>query len=59
MASSDSDRPAPPPRPRERDDDRSVLPERSRDDEDRGWGDEGDQRRGLDWYRRERPPHHE
>lgn len=37
---------------------RPVLPEVSRDDTDVGWGD-ADSRRDEEWYRRERPPHHE
>jgi hypothetical protein len=37
-----------------------VLPQISRDERDEGWGDERDRgRRDADWYRRERPPHHE
>ncbi|MGQ0846167.1 MAG: hypothetical protein ACT4QF_18755 [Sporichthyaceae bacterium] len=38
-----------------------VLPERSRDDEDRGWGEdlEGAGRDRDEEFRRERPPHHE
>jgi hypothetical protein len=40
--------------------DEPVLPVGSRDDSDRGWGaDADDGRRSADWYRRERPPHHE
>jgi hypothetical protein len=35
-----------------------VLPEESSDERDVGWGDEPS-RRDADWYRRERPPHHE
>lgn len=41
-----------------RDDDEPVLPEVSRDETDLGWGDEA-RTRDADWYRRERPPHHE
>jgi hypothetical protein len=37
---------------------RPVLPNRSRDEQDIGWGDEPAQR-DDDWYRSERPPHHE
>jgi hypothetical protein len=37
---------------------RPVLPDRSRDEQDIGWGDEPAER-DDDWYRRERPPHHE
>ncbi|MEO9138866.1 MAG: hypothetical protein ABI345_07325 [Jatrophihabitans sp.] len=40
------------------DPDEPVLPTRSRDDSDAAWGDEPS-RRDEDWYRRERPPHHE
>lgn len=38
-----------------------VLPERSRDDEDRGWGDEREDaaRERDEWLRQQRPPHHE
>jgi hypothetical protein len=35
-----------------------VLPSVSRDERDVGWGDESSAR-DADWYRRERPPHHE
>jgi hypothetical protein len=35
-----------------------VLPDVSRDETDVGWGDEPGER-SDDWYRRERPPHHE
>jgi hypothetical protein len=35
-----------------------VLPDVSRDETDVGWGDEPGER-DDDWYRRERPPHHE
>lgn len=35
-----------------------VLPTVSRDETDVGWGDEPGER-DADWYRRERPPHHE
>jgi hypothetical protein len=35
-----------------------VLPEVSRDEQDVGWGDEPGER-DDEWYRRERPPHHE
>lgn len=41
-----------------RDDGRPVLPTRSADESDVGWGDEPS-RRDADWYRHERPPHHE
>ncbi|MGI8680461.1 MAG: hypothetical protein ACR2LX_17610 [Jatrophihabitans sp.] len=39
-------------------DDEPVLPSTSRDESDVGWGDLPG-RRDEDWYRRERPPHHE
>jgi hypothetical protein len=40
--------------------DEPVLPVVSPDDRDEGWGDDSrDERRDEDWYRRERPPHHE
>lgn len=39
-------------------DDEPVLPEISRDERDVGWGDEPGER-DDEWYRRERPPHHE
>jgi hypothetical protein len=35
-----------------------VLPDVTRDEQDLGWGDEPAQR-DAEWYRRERPPHHE
>lgn len=38
--------------------DRPVLPEVSSDELDVGWGDEPPER-DDEWYRRERPPHHE
>jgi hypothetical protein len=45
--------------PRRRDDE-PVLPEVTGDERDVGWGDERDpDRRDEQWYRRERPPHHE
>lgn len=49
--------------PTPNDDDEPTLPTRSRDDSDEGWG-ERDERDGRDdrdaeWYRRERPPHHD
>ncbi len=44
-------------------DDEPVLPSVTRDELDEGWGDErgrdGGGERDEDWYRRERPPHHE
>ena len=39
-------------------DDQPVLPNMTRDERDVGWGDERAER-DEDWYRRERPPHHE
>ncbi|HET8583911.1 MAG TPA: hypothetical protein VFL65_11715 [Jatrophihabitans sp.] len=39
-------------------DDEPVLPDVTRDERDVGWGDEPGER-DADWYRRERPPHHE
>lgn len=37
-----------------------VLPDRSADDSDQGWGERGDDpgRGSDDWYRQEKPPHH-
>lgn len=53
------DRPVPSrPGPGEAKDDGPVLPDVSRDETDVGWGDEPGER-DDDWYRRERPPHHE
>jgi hypothetical protein len=44
---------------RRRDTDREpVLPDVTRDERDVGWGDEPSER-DDEWYRRERPPHHE
>ncbi|HJQ42529.1 MAG TPA: hypothetical protein VJ831_05560 [Jatrophihabitantaceae bacterium] len=41
-------------------DDEPVLPKTTRDERDVGWGDDPEAReRDEDWYRRERPPHHE
>jgi hypothetical protein len=39
-------------------DDEPVLPETTRDERDVGWGDDPAER-DDEWYRRERPPHHE
>jgi hypothetical protein len=39
-------------------DDEPVLPDTTSDERDVGWGD-GPSERDDDWYRRERPPHHE
>jgi hypothetical protein len=54
--------PSPRPRRRRATDDpaaeRPVLPAASRDELDIGWGDD-ESRRDEEWYRRERPPHHE
>jgi hypothetical protein len=57
-----TDEPDPPPRtrpparrPRAEE---PVLPDVSRDETDVGWGDEPSER-DDDWYRRERPPHHD
>jgi len=37
-----------------------VLPEVSSDERAEGWGDDpGERPRDEQWYRRERPPHHE
>ena len=58
------------PRRPARDDDKPVLPDITDDERPVGWGDEmsdgrddgsdnGDGRRDEQWYRRERPPHHE
>lgn len=39
-------------------DDPPVLPDRSPDDSDAGWGErDGSAERDDDWYERERPPH--
>lgn len=40
-------------------DDQPVLPSVTRDESGEGWGDERSGERDEDWYRRERPPHHE
>jgi hypothetical protein len=41
-------------------DDDPVLPDVTADERDEGWGDDPESgRRDDDWYRRERPPHHE
>lgn len=41
-------------------DDRPVLPDVTDDEREVGWGDDRDgDRRDQEWYRRERPPHHE
>jgi len=38
-------------------DDQPVLPDRTSDERDVGWGDEPAER-DDEWFRRERPPHH-
>lgn len=43
---------------RRRDDEKPVLPDTTRDEQSVGWGDEPGER-DDEWYRRERPPHHE
>ena len=43
---------------RHRKDEEPVLPETTRDERDVGWGDDRGER-DEEWYRRERPPHHE
>jgi hypothetical protein len=43
---------------RRRKDDEPVLPDTTRDERGVGWGDEPGGR-DDEWYRRERPPHHE
>jgi hypothetical protein len=35
------------------------LPQGSRDDDDLGWGEREERVDRDEWYRRERPPHHE
>jgi hypothetical protein len=52
----DDERPARSARRRSKDE--PVLPDVSRDEADVGWGDDPGER-DADWYRRERPPHHE
>jgi hypothetical protein len=55
--------PAPSDRRRESSDERDrTLPEVTDDEREIGWGDDlaaEQDRRDEDWYRRERPPHHE
>jgi hypothetical protein len=56
-----------PPQPAERperpepsgEDEAPVLPQLSTDENDTGWGDRDEQTDRDEWYRRERPPHHE
>jgi hypothetical protein len=43
---------------RRADDDEPVLPDVTGDESGVGWGDDRGER-DDDWYRRERPPHHE
>jgi len=50
---------APPPIERPGEDDVPVLPQRSTDEDDTGWGDRDEPADRDEWYRRERPPHHE
>jgi hypothetical protein len=52
--------------PRREEDEKPVLPDVTDDERPIGWGDDlsdgrddGDGRRDEQWYRRERPPHHE
>ncbi|WP_019874538.1 hypothetical protein [Sporichthya polymorpha] len=44
------------------DPERPVIPDRSEDDSDRGWGDDrpgdSDTDAHEEWLRRQRPPHH-
>ena len=48
------------PPPRRPEDEKPVLPDVTEDERDLGWGDDPESgRRDDDWYRRERPPHHE
>jgi hypothetical protein len=50
----------PPQEPPRDDTEEPVLPQVSSDERDEGWGDEpGAGGRDDEWYRRERPPHHE
>ena len=56
----DASPPTPPPRRRTDPDDEPVLPDRPRDERDVGWGDDPHTgRRDAEWYRQQRPPHHE
>ena len=41
-----------------RPDDEPLLPDTTRDESHEGWGEERGER-DADWYRRERPPHHD
>jgi len=55
---SDEQRATPPPD----DDAEPVLPDTTSDERDVGWGDDGRDAHGKrdeEWYRNERPPHHE
>jgi hypothetical protein len=58
MSGGDEARDQPPPRRATPSRDKPALPDVSRDETDVGWGDEPSER-DDDWYRRERPPHHE
>jgi hypothetical protein len=40
-------------------DEAPVLPQRSADEDDMGWGDRDERAERDEWYRRERPPHHD
>jgi hypothetical protein len=39
--------------------DEPVLPDLTSDERGEGWGEDRDGRRDEQWYRHERPPHHE
>jgi len=59
VSDDDPARPEPTARPVPRPErDEPVLPDVTRDERDVGWGDEPGER-SDDWYRGERPPHHE
>jgi hypothetical protein len=58
MARDGSDRDRDKRSPAHRDDDTPVLPDVTSDEHDVGWGDEPS-KRDDEWYRKERPPHHE
>jgi hypothetical protein len=64
---TDSERTSPPPRTPHpgqhvrrggKAEDEPVLPDTTSDEREVGWGDEPGER-DDEWYRRERPPHHE
>jgi hypothetical protein len=42
-----------------REDEAPVLPQRSTDEDDTGWGDRDERADRDEWYQRERPPHHQ